>query len=444
MDSKAAQMRDSSRSDQQSGRYFLSASLLLTGARITGAAAGFGAQLLLARLLSAEDLGLFFSATSFATVLALFSARGYPSIAARFIARYEQRGQSGHLQSFIGQARKEAFRTAFLVAALTALGALLYPGIATDTRFALFAAALSIPAMTALTLFGSFAGAVRQFAIGLFPELLLRPAVFLLVVAALSVTATALSAKSAVLILTLITSGLAFVQFRLVSRRVRGVAPNHETRVARRWRREGMPLVVVALFTSCFADLGIAVETLFLDRADLAAFGICLKVSLIIGFVVQIAHQVLLPDVAEAWARRDLADLPRRMLRASWVPLAFTSAATLAAIIWGNHFLGLFGPEFSHAGGVLAVLVGCQLLRALAGPNSYFLTIVGAQHTIAAICVGSCLVLIAASAVLTPSFGLAGAAAAVCITFVFWLTTGALELQRVGQIRCDVIRLAFA
>jgi hypothetical protein len=289
----------------------LSVKVLLIGARIGGAAAGFAVQLLLARLLTPDGLGLFFSATSLAAIAALFAARGYPSIAARFITRYEQRDQPARLGAFLGQASREALKTAAFAAVLITLGAILYPGLEPATRSALVAAALSVPAMTALALYGAFAGAVRHFLVGLLPELLLRPIIFLLVIAGCMLASTAISPSAAVLILTLITIALAWTQFRLVSRRLRGTAASGENRLSAHWRQEGIPLVLVMLFTSFFADLGILVETLFLDPADLAAFGICLKVSLIVGFVVQIAHQILLPDIAEAYARRNLADVPR-------------------------------------------------------------------------------------------------------------------------------------
>ena len=55
--------------------------------RLGGAGAGFLSQLVLARLLAPQDLGLFFAATSLAVVASTVVAFGYPEIAPRFIAR---------------------------------------------------------------------------------------------------------------------------------------------------------------------------------------------------------------------------------------------------------------------------------------------------------------------------------------------------------------------
>ena len=79
-------------------RYF-SASSLLFAARIGGAAAMFGAQILLARLTSADTLALFFLATSLVTVAGTVAALGYPYIVTAFMGRYGDGRHAGQLQA---------------------------------------------------------------------------------------------------------------------------------------------------------------------------------------------------------------------------------------------------------------------------------------------------------------------------------------------------------
>ncbi len=419
----------------------LPVSTVLVAARLAGAAAGFAVQLLLARLFTTDNLGLFFSMTSMAAIASLIAACGYPSIAARYLTRYEQRGQPALLRSFIGQASGETLRMATYATVLISLTSVLYPNLHPETRYALVAAALSIPAMTALAVYGAMADAIRLFMVSLLPDSLFRPLFFLLIVAGCILTELALSVWAAVLILTLLTMALAAYQFRVVSRRLPASAPVTSRRLGAYWRGEAWPLVLVMLFTSLFADLGIMIETIFLRPADLAVFGICLKISLIVGFVVQVAHQVVLPNLAEAYARRDLTRVPDLLLRASWTPIGICSAATLGSAIWGDRVLALVGPEFAHAKGALTLLMGCQLLRAMAGPSSQLLTLQGAQKLNAAVCGASCLVLLAASAIFAPALGLIGAVAAICVTLGFWLMATGLLLYRHKGIGTDVLGL---
>jgi hypothetical protein len=62
------------------------------------------------------------------------------------------------------------------------------------------------------------------------------------------------------------------------------------------WRREATPLILVALFTYFFADVAILMVTPLLSSAGTAAIGLCLALALLVGFAVQVAHQVVVPD----------------------------------------------------------------------------------------------------------------------------------------------------
>ena len=85
----------------------------------------------------------------------------------------------------------------------------------------------------------------------------------------------------------------------------KGTAPAAPPRLVGVWRREAEPLIVVALFTYFFADVDILIVTPLLTSAETAAVGLCLKLALLVGFAVQVAHQVVVPDLADARARKD-------------------------------------------------------------------------------------------------------------------------------------------
>jgi hypothetical protein len=62
---------------------------------------------------------------------------------------------------------------------------------------------------------------------------------------------------------------------------------------------------VVAVFTYFFADADILLVTPLLTSAGTAVIGLCLKLAVLVGFTVQVAHQVAVPDLADARARKD-------------------------------------------------------------------------------------------------------------------------------------------
>jgi O-antigen/teichoic acid export membrane protein len=154
----------------QTGR-MISTSSVLSLARISGALAGFVTQVVLARTLQANALGVFYSVTSLAAVVGMIASHGYPSIAPRFLSRYRQRGREDLIAAFLARAR----HSATIYVAIATLGvlilAVLGPSLSGEAHLALVAAALSIPAHAALRLNGAIAVAIRRFALAYLPTL---------------------------------------------------------------------------------------------------------------------------------------------------------------------------------------------------------------------------------------------------------------------------------
>jgi O-antigen/teichoic acid export membrane protein len=261
-----------------------STSSLLTGARIAGALAGFATQVVLARTLQASALGLFYSVTSLAAIMSLIVALGYPAIAPRFMSRYRKQGKGDLVVAFVARARRDAmFYVAIGTGALLALAAF-WPSFSTEVRWALAAAALSIPAGASIRVNGSFATALRRFALSYLPDTSIRPFFLLggiLVLLALDVTLTPARVSW---LLTGIISALALGQFILVSRVMpTKAAPPAPSRLVKLWQREAWPQIVVTLYINFFADVDILLVTPLLTGAETAAIGLCLKLSLLVG-----------------------------------------------------------------------------------------------------------------------------------------------------------------
>ena len=420
----------------------LSLPSLLTAARIAGALAGFATQVVLARTLQAHALGVFFSVTSLAAVVGLICALGYPAIAARFVSRYREQGKERLIGVFVG----ESFRVATISVAIATIavmaGAALWPSFDFDARLALAAAALSIPAHAFLRLNGYFAAAIRRFAVAYLPDTSIRPFLLLGGVLMLVACGLTLTASMVAWLLTAILTALALVQYALLRRDLpkgaRSVAPPRLTRL---WRREANPLILVALFTNYFADVDILLVTPLLTSAETAALGLCLKLSLLVGFAVQVAHQVVVPDLADARARKDNSSINDVVLRAFAFPLAITVGAMAVVALWGESLLAIFGPEFTSAKTPLLILMACQLARALFGPSVLLLTVIGAQRQNAALAIAALIVLAGANLVLLPLYGVLGAAIAVAIATLFWSVACAITLGRLSGLRTDALYL---
>jgi O-antigen/teichoic acid export membrane protein len=420
---------------------FFSTSFMLLAIRLAGAGAGFLGQLLLARLLAPDALGIFFAATSLAAVLGLVTSLGYPDIVPRFLSRYRERRRDAWAGAFVHRAFMDALAVSLATGAAIVAAAALWPDVAAGTRIVYGLAGVAIPLLALFGINNGVAIARRAFAVAYVPESLMRPILFLAILVGFHVAdapAGLVIVSAAFFGVTILMGGLQFALIR--SRIPHRVAPAPGRLVAR-WRSEGIPLIAVALYTNLFADLAIILASPLLPPAELAAFGVALKLALLVGFCVQVAHQVILPDLAEAHARRALAGARDKLRSASIFPIAFTLAAVLASVIGGEHALALFHPEFAAAKWALTILIACQLLRAIAGPSALLLTTIGAQKTNAVVCLASTTVLALGNIAFIPAFGMIGAAAAVLMAWMFWLAASAIVLVRRSGMRCDTLAL---
>ena len=356
--------------------------------------------------------------------------------------RYREQGKEGLVAAFVSQARRDAT----LYAGVATLGvltlALLWPSLSTEARLALVAAALSIPANASLRLNGTFATTIRRFALAYLPDTCIRPFLLLGGVVLFIALGVSLTASNVTFLLTLVFTGLAVTQYALLRKDMpKGQAPVPPPRLLTIWRKEATPLILVALFTYFFADVDILIVTPLLSSADTAAIGLCLKLALLVGFAVQVAHQVAVPDLADARARKDHSSIRDVVLRAFAFPLAITLAAMVIVALWGESLLAMFGPEFTSAKLPLVILMGCQLARAVFGPSVPLLTVIGAQKENAALAVAALIVLGLSNLVLAPLYGVLGAAIAVAIATLFWLVGCAVVLERLSGLRTDALYL---
>ncbi|WP_196504870.1 lipopolysaccharide biosynthesis protein [Aestuariivirga litoralis] len=422
---------------------------LLTGSaglfvmRLGGAGLGFITQILLAHMLGSEELGLFYSATSLAAVAGFVTSQGYSQIAYRFSARYRDDHHEHLFRAFVSRATYDGLICSTVAAAIVVAISFLYPGLDQMTRLIYAMAGATIIPAAVLVLYTNLSGAMRKFGWCYVPDGLARPLALLVFVVGLRLALGAISAVTVMFIF----SAIVIVTAIAVVMALRPYLPKFEwpqhsgRRLARRWRAEALPLVMLSLYTNTFADVSILFAWPFLSASNLAVFGVCLKLSLLIGYFVQTAQQMVIPDIADARERRDIPAMRRAAKRSVVLPVLATSSAAIICAILGREILSFFGAEFAGATSVLVIMVASQVVRALAGPSAHVLTLSGAQKINAMLCVGALIVLAAANAVLGPRLGPEGAAWAVFISYTGWIAATAVAITRLGEMRTDLIAL---
>ena len=420
----------------------LARSGLVTGTRLLGAGLTFATQIFLARLLGPESLGLYFIAISAAAIASIVGCLGFPGTTARFIARYHTRNRQGLKSTFARVSQRHVFMASSLIAVAIATGSL----VIFERRLgvALALSAMAIPALSILRLNGALALAGRRPWVAYLPDMVGRPLLLVSILATAYWAGLSVGLVGILLMSVFAAVALAAVQMWPVGR-LYGADPQSSRssgRLHRMWRSTSFPLLPVALLIGMFADTNVLLLSTLMEPADIAVYGVALKLAFLAGYGIQSSQQLILPDMAEAVARADIADLRHALMRTFTVSILVALTALIGLALAGPYLLALFGPHYQAGYAAMLILVAAQMFRIPEGIAIQFLTVSGHGMRVLINLAITTLILAVSSFVLVTFWGSIGAAWAVLLTLlsssVVFVATAIRIFRRESRIRNGV------
>jgi O-antigen/teichoic acid export membrane protein len=404
-------------------RHVLTRSVLALGLKGTIVAAGFGMQIVLARTLGPEGLGVYATFLSIVTVLSITGGFGMPLAAIRFIPVYAAAGQAARLRGFVRTAQGLVVATSLPVAAVFCAVFLAVPALRDQAGLAVAAAAI-IPAFGLATLVAGMLQAVGQ---PLRAELLSGLARTLLVaVLVLASGWLGLASPVVALWLTALAALVTWAAALPVLRRAMPVPPAGPRALDERraWLDAGLAFVLAMAALSLIERLDTILLGTLVGAEAAGIYSVSSRLALTVALASTSVLTLLAPTLAREAAAGDRAGLQRSVAVATalMLTLALGIAVVMAAALpW---LLPAFGPGFGTAATPLVILLGGQVAVAACGPGGGLLALAGRNRAVVASAFGAVILDIVLCLVLVPVFGPEGAAAA---------TVGTLLAQAVAQ-----------
>ncbi len=270
---------------------------------------------------------------------------------------------------------------------------------------------------------------------GMFSELILRPFLIIIFLAAIYFQNIILSTNYAIGITTLsyfFAMLLSFVLVNIFKPNINSINPKYKYS---EWKKITLPFILVS-----FGEI-------FLSRADIIILGflrlpfevgVFAIVTLIVSSIAMITNaidSVISSRFAKLFAKKDLKGVQQSLLKMLVVSNSITIPISLIIIIFSSEILTLFGEDFTQGSTALRILVIGHVFNSLMGPLGMILGINGQQRSLAKITIISGVVNILILFSLIPSYGIEGAALARAITILFfasvqgyliWAKTGIL------------------
>ena len=410
----------------------------LVGLRFGGAAMGLVIQVLLARILPQQEVGVVLMGLSAGAIISLLMTAGYPSLIMTILPRYHALGRTALTEAF----QRAMWRDSLVVSAvLLVIGVAiwLWAPISPHQRIALAFGAAMAPAAAMIRISSSTANSRRLFPLSYVPDFLVRPA--LLLVYLLSMWALHIKPEllTVIAVMVAVTCMVAIGQAVILGA---GVLPGslrpgrHDLSPVLRSRAAAM--VLIAAVAMSFADIVTLIGGLFLPAHDVAQLGIAVRLAALAGFVTQVTQNFVLPDLSAAIVKGDRAASLALVVRINIISFTAIAACVAVSLLFGPLILSVFGADYAGARWPLVMFMLSQLFRAAGGMNQHLLSLDGYQARSATACVAAMLILLTASSLLTPGWGVFGMAVAVMLSEAAWAAILGLQAQRYAGFRGDI------
>jgi O-antigen/teichoic acid export membrane protein len=420
-------------------RRVTSQSIVIFGARLTGAGIAFITQALIARNWGAGLLGDYVFVIAVVNVAATAMPLGFQIVGSYFAAEYRARQSRRALHAFMLRAYTHI---GFVAAGLFAAGvcARWVFGNPGAVLAALWLPTLLMAVATAIVYVnGALLVGLKRPVTGLLADTLFRPMLAILgfAVAAIGSGATT-PLRSMLWVMAIGYLGVAAVQGAVAVASTRdlpaGVHPAGSE--PRRWWRYALPWILISLATDFFLDIDLVFLAHTMGSGELAVFGICARVCSLLAFGVAAVYTVTLPDILEAGARRNEIEFRRRLGDANLIAAALAVVFAAGMFATGPLLGFLFGPPFAVGGEPLGILSLGLVVRAILGPASLVLSFYDRPYASVPAAGLALVTLFVGNSLLTPAFGLNGAAVAALSAMT--VRSGALWLTARRQVGVDV------
>jgi O-antigen/teichoic acid export membrane protein len=196
---------------------------------------------------------------------------------------------------------------------------------------------------------------------------------------------------------------------------VKAVEPQYLTG---QWLRVSLPMLLISLLFQIEHQTDILVAGFFLKSSQVGIYAAARKSSSLIILGLTAVNAIVAPMISELYAQGKLEQLQRMLTLVAKGIFAITMPIGILMIAFGNHFLLIFGSDFTQGYLSLVICSIGQVIDALAGSVAFLMIMTGYQKEASLIIFFSTLINVILNIVLIPLFDIEGAAMATTISMI--------------------------
>jgi len=386
-----------------------------TGFAVSVAGTGLGLllQLLLARLMGAEQYGYVAYVLTWVNSLMLLAHLGLTAAVTRFVPAYASQEAWGLLRGLLRRTSLLVLGASVLVGSATlTTTAILSDALGPDLLLTFWIGGLLLPVMAFLGLAQSTLRALKRPGLAQTPLLVGRP-LFLSILALAVVYGLQLDSdgptvmgRNLVACATLLVVALIWVR-RHLPIAARSAPPEYSTR---EWLRMSLPLLFVNEMQVLLNSLDVILIGALVGTTEAGIYAVAVRMSQLTRFGLTAAKVITAPVASELFTQARMRSLQKAVTGASWMASLSSFALGLAVVAGAPWVLPWFGEEFGTGTHVVWILVCGQLVNALTGPVGSLLNVTGYHDASARIAFTTAVINLAVNYPVILTYGPTGAA----------------------------------
>jgi O-antigen/teichoic acid export membrane protein len=394
------------------------------GIRVAGMIFGFITGVLLARGLGVEGYGVYGLAMSIISVATIPTEFGLPQLVTREVAAAQARNDWSHVFGVSQWAdRAVIWSSAGVFTVVIAALVLMRQHISLALGVTIATGMALLPFIALGNLRGATLRGLQHIQKGQFPEFVLRPAIFSLL---LFVTPLVIARPLSPWLSMVLQVISAIATFAIAGWLLAPLLKKQSTKVGERsdsiaWWRSALPMALTEGIRILYGNASILILGALATTATVGVFRIALSIAVLIAMPVNLLHVVSAPIFARLYAEGDNRRLQQML---GWVALAMSLGVLLLTapfFFFGAQLMGtIFGVDFQSASVPLIVLSVGTFIGTLFGASAILLNMTGHEKKVARAFGASLILLVVLSPPMIVYWGDVGAALANAVATITW------------------------
>ncbi|AMG30322.1 flippase [Grimontia hollisae] len=398
-------------------RQFLFHAALAALFRVLSAAAAFLLSVVAARVLGAEQSGLFFLGMSLAILLGTLCLLGMDNALLRFIGHASNVGNTTLTNQVFTNAYLVVLPASALTGFITYLAAPWLADVVFDKPLAtdsLRHFAIAIPFVSLFFLHGYALQATRKViasvcSMQLGVTVLALPALLLF-----AQYSNKLQAGTASLLYVIAAAVVVLIGLWLWLRMPGHRFDRSDTKMPAFWQA-APNLWLVSATAQAIPWASVVIVGLFVSAQEVAYFSAAQRTSLLISFMLMVVNFVAAPRFSTLFNAENWDELKKLAQFSTRLMVIFSLPVLAAVLIWPDKIMALFGEDFTPSGQLLVILAIGQTINVMTGSVGFLLTMCGYERDMRNITLFAGMLTVTLIFVLTSLWGIVGAALAVSI-----------------------------